>query len=335
MFDVTCLGIMVVDVVARPLRELPDKGKLVLVDRMELHTGGCAVNTGIALASLGCKVAVTGKVGQDGFGDFLIETLGGYGVDTRGVVRDPLANTSATMVMVDPDGERSFVHYLGANAGLTEQEIALDLIGRSRILHIAGSFLMPKFDGQPTANVLKWAREAGLTTSLDTAWDSLGGWLATIEPCLPYIDIFMPSFEEAKMIAGRDEPGDVADFFLGYGIEMVALKMGEKGCFVRTAGEEISLPAHSVEMIDATGAGDCFAAGFLAGVALGWGLGRTTRLANAAGAACITAMGATTGIKSMEETLALVASYDYIFGSGLSGSGGTHDRQGRITEGQG
>ncbi|MFQ5857535.1 MAG: carbohydrate kinase family protein [Anaerolineae bacterium] len=101
----------------------------------------------------------------------------------------------------------------------------------------------------------------------------------------------MPSFEEAKMIAGRDEPGDVADFFLGYGIEVVALKMGERGCFVRTAGEEISLPAHSVEVVDATGAGDSFAAGFLAGVALGWGLGRTTRLANAAGATCITSYG--------------------------------------------
>lgn len=80
---------------------------------MELHTGRSTVNPGIALARLSCKVAMTGKVGQDSFGDFLIETPSGYGVDIRGVVRDPLANTSATMVMVDPDGERSFVHYLG------------------------------------------------------------------------------------------------------------------------------------------------------------------------------------------------------------------------------
>ncbi len=93
-----------------------DKSRLVLVDRMELHTGSCTVNTGIALARLSCKVTATGKVGQDGIGDFSIETLSGYGVDTRGVVRDPLANTSATMVMVDPDGKPSFVHYLGANA---------------------------------------------------------------------------------------------------------------------------------------------------------------------------------------------------------------------------
>lgn len=310
MFDVTCLGIMVADVVARPVRELPEKGRLVLVNRMELHTGGCAVNTGIALAKLGFKVAVMGKVGQDGFGDFLIETLNGYGINTQGVVRDPFANTSATMVMVDPDGERSFVHYLGANAELTEEEIDFDLISGSRILHIAGSFLMPKFDGQPTANVLKRAKGIGLTTSLDTAWDSRGGWLATIEPCLPHIDIFMPSFEEAKMIASWDEPADVADFFLGYGIEVVALKMGERGCFVKTAEEEISLPPYPVEVVDATGAGDCFAAGFLAGVTLGWDLERTARLANAAGAACITAIGATTGIKSLEETLALVTSYD-------------------------
>ena len=304
-FDVACLGIMVADIVARPVTGLPARGQLATVERIELHTGGCAVNTGIALAKLGHSVAVLGKVGQDGFGDFVCKVLADFGIDTTGVRRDPMANTSATMVMVDPEGERTFLHYLGANALLCGDDVDLDVVRQARILHVAGSFLMPTFDGQQTADVLKAAHELGVKTSLDTAWDSTGRWFSTIEPALSHIDYFVPSFEEAAQIAGREDPDDVADFFLGYGMEIVALKMGSQGCFVKSPQEAIRLPAYSVQVVDATGAGDCFAAGFLAGLSLGWDLERTARLANKAGAACVTAIGATTGVRSLEETLAM------------------------------
>jgi len=306
MFDVACLGIMVADIVARPVTELPARGQLALVERMELHTGGCAVNTAIALAKLGRRVAVLGKVGQDGFGDFVCHVLADYGIDTSGVARDPVTNTSATMVMVDPEGERTFLHYLGANAILRADDVDFEVVRRANILHVAGSFLMPTFDGQQTAEVLKRAHELGVRTSLDTAWDSTGQWFSTIEPVLPHIDVFLPSFEEAVQIAGRDEPEEVADFFLGYGMEIVALKMGAQGCFVKSAEKALRLPAYRVQVVDATGAGDCFAAGFLAGLSMGWDLERTAKLANGAGAACVTAMGATTGVRSLEETLVIM-----------------------------
>lgn len=307
MFDVACLGIMVADIVARPVTGLPARGQLALVERMELHTGGCAVNTGIALAKLGRRVAVLGKVGRDGFGDFVCNVLAQYGIDTSGVVRDPITNTSATMVMVDPEGERTFLHYLGANATLCADDVKFDVVRQAQILHVAGSFLMPTFDGQQTAEVLKRAHELGVKTSLDTAWDSTGRWFATIEPVLPHIDYFLPSFEEAVQIAGREEPEKVADFFLDYGMGIVALKMGAQGCFVKSTEQTIRLPAYNVQVVDATGAGDCFAAGFLAGLSMGWNLERTAKLANAAGAACVRAMGATTGVRSLEETLAIMS----------------------------
>lgn len=112
---IVCLGIMVADVVGRPMRSIPDPGRLVLVDEMSLHTGGCAVNTGSALALLGLPVEVVGKAGADPFGDFLVSELEKRGVGTRGVSRDENAGTSASMVMVDSDGERRFVHYIGAS----------------------------------------------------------------------------------------------------------------------------------------------------------------------------------------------------------------------------
>jgi len=301
MPDVVCLGILVADVIARPVSRFPERGKLELVEQMELHTGGCAVNTAIALAKLGISAGVMGKVGSDGFGDFIISQLQKNGLDTRGIRRDPQNKTSATMVLVQEDGERSFIHYLGANAHLRLDDIDFELLKGARIFHVAGAFLLPALDGSPMAEALKRAREMGLTTSLDTAWDSTGRWLQTLAPCLSHLDIFIPSYEEAREISGRDAPQEIAQHFLEYGIRVVGLKMGEKGSFVASQEDSFHLPAYPVQAVDATGAGDAYAAGFLAGWLRGWDLQRIGRLANAAGACCVTAIGATTGIKSLQE----------------------------------
>lgn len=301
--QVACLGIMVADVVARPVIELPERGRLTLVDQMELHTGGCATNTGISLAKLGIGTGVIGAVGADGFGDYVVAQLDRYGIDTRGVRRKGDANTSATMVMVDPDGERRFLHYLGANAKLSEADVDMAVVAEAAILHIAGALVMPGIDGEPTARVLRRAKEMGLTTSYDTVWDARGNWMSLVEPCLPYVDAMLPSLAEARMITGKEAPEDVAEVFMSYGVGIVGLKMGEEGSYVRTATQELRVPPFEVQAVDATGAGDAYVAGFLAGLTLGWDLERTARLANAVGALCVTAIGATTGVRSLDETL--------------------------------
>lgn len=297
MADVVCLGILVADVVGKPVDKWPKRGELELVERMELHSGGCASSTGIALAKIGVDVAVIGKVGKDGFGDFMIHSLKLHGIDPAGVVRSNDFNTSCTMVMVHSDGERSFIHYLGANQDLTEADVDMDLIAGSRLLHVAGSFLMPGIDGQPTANVLKKARALGVTTCLDTAWDSTGKWMSVFEPCLPYIDYFLPSIAEAAMLTGKKDPADIAAALLDAGVGVVALKMGEEGSYIKNRDAELRIPPFDVESVDALGAGDCFVAGFLTGLVNGWDLERTGKFANATGAFCVTALGATTGIR--------------------------------------
>ncbi len=297
MADVVCLGILVADVVGKPVDKIPERGKLELVDRMELHTGGNAANTGISLAKIGIDTAVIGKVGDDGFGDFMVSRLAKNGIDTSRVVRDKENATSATMVLVHGDGERSFIHYIGANASLVKEDVDMDFVKSSKILYVAGAFLMPAFDGQPTADVLKEAQEAGVITALDTCWDSKGRWMSLLEPCLKYVDYFVPSYEEARMIAGYDEPADIAKALMDKGVKTVGIKMGDKGCYIRSADEEISIPIYEVNAIDALGAGDAFAAGFLAGIVNGWDLTRTGKFANAVGAFCVTELGATTGVR--------------------------------------
>ena len=307
MADVTCLGILVADVVGKPVDVVPERGKLTLVDTMELHTGGCASNTGTSLAKIGIDTAIIGKVGDDGFGDFMVNELGKWGADCSGIVRDKVAKTSATMVMVHGDGERSFIHYIGANATLTEDDVDFDVIAKSKILHVAGTFLMPAFDGEPTARVLKKAQEMAVITSLDTCWDSKGNWMKLLEPCLPYMDYAVPSIEEARMCTGKREPADVAKVFMDKGVKTVALKMGDQGCYIRSRDVELSIPIYKVNAIDALGAGDAFAAGFLAGIVNGWDLEYTGKFANATGAFCVTALGATTGIKDQATIEAFIA----------------------------
>ncbi|MBI2843496.1 MAG: sugar kinase [Armatimonadetes bacterium] len=303
MPEVVCLGILVADVVGKPVDRWPDRGKLELVERMELHIGGCAANTAVALAKVGVPTGLIGKVGSDGFGDFIVQAVGRHGVDCSGLVRDKNEATSATMVTVSSDGERSFIHYIGANAVLTEEDVDFGFVNSARILHVAGSLLMPGIDGEPTARILKRAREAGLTTTLDTAWDSKGRWMTVMRPCLEYVDYFLPSFEEAKMLTGKQAPEDVAKVLLDAGVKTVGLKMGEDGCYIRNAEVEIRIPRFDVDAVDATGAGDAFVAGFLTGLVHGWDMEKTGRFANAVGALCVTQLGAAAGIRSLDETL--------------------------------
>jgi sugar/nucleoside kinase (ribokinase family) len=306
---IVCLGIMVADVVGRPLREIPAPGRLVLVDEMGLHTGGCAINSATALARLGLPVDVVGKIGQDPFGDFLLEVLAERGIGATGVGRDPEVGTSVTMVLVEPDGERRFVHYIGANAHLTLEDLDLSKIENASILHVAGSLVMPGIDGQPTAQLLEKARAGGVITFLDTVWDDTSRWMQVLEPCLPHIDFFIPSLPEAQALSGKANPEEIARFLLDHGVGTVGLKMGAEGCLVmNSVTETIRLPAFKVDVVDATGAGDAFAAGFIAGIWHAWPLEETARLANAVGALCVTGSGATGGVRSWSETLKFMES---------------------------
>ncbi len=222
-----CLGNLVADLVGRPIDSLPAKGTQGLVERMELHTGGCAANTGVALTKLGARTAVAGKVGRDGLGEFVVNRLRDSGCDIGGISRDELVPTSSTMVLVHSDGERSFLHCFGANATLNLDDINLERLFKTSILHIAGALTLNALDSEPTAKILKEAKSRGIVTSLDVVWDAQGEWLPKIECCLPFVDYFLPNLSEAKMLAVGCEDADSAGrFFLEKGVGTVCIKMG-------------------------------------------------------------------------------------------------------------
>lgn len=312
MSDIVCVGILVTDVLGKPVDSLPEKGKLCLVEEMSLQIGGCAANVVIDLAKLSLKTSIIGKIGDDNFGKFLLDTLNSEKVDVTGLKLDKNVSTSASMVMISEDGERSILHSFGANAKFGFDDINLDVVRKSKILLIAGTFLMPDFDGEGTEKLLKYAKENDVICCMDTAWDSKGQWITKIESSLQYLDWFMPSYDEACEISGKTNPEEIAQFLHSKGVKNVIIKLGNEGCFVKPENEKgYQVPAfNKIKVIDTSGAGDSFCAGFIAGLYKGWDIPKCAKFANAVGAHCIMQIGTTAGIKSIEETLKFIRDYE-------------------------
>jgi len=308
MFDVACIGILVADAVTRTVQDLPDTGKLAVVEHIDLFTGGCAASSCINMSRLGLKTAISGKIGTDGFGRFMRQALELEGIYTGSLSEDSQVGTSASVVLVDKNGERSFLHSFGANAVFTDSDVSEELLENSRIVFVAGTMLMPAFDGEPCARVLKRAKALGKITALDTAWDSTGKWMKVLEPCLPFLDYFLPSYDEAVELSGEKDPEAIADFFLLKGVGVAVIKLGKDGCLMKTKDEMHRVGCIDIDQVlDTTGAGDAFVSGFLTGLSLGLSLYECGRMANAVGALCVSAVGASTGIHSMEQVKSLLS----------------------------
>lgn len=261
------------------------------MEEVSLHLGGCAANTATWLVRLGLRTSVMGKVGHDAFGDFVLGALDSRGVDRRSVLRDPRSPTSTSVVLVDPAGERTFLHLPGADGTLTATEIGPEVLSGARAVHVGGALVMPALDGEPLAGLLKEARLGGLQTSVDTVWDPTGGW-ARIQPCLPYVDIFFASMAEAAAITGMDDPERAASWLRRKGAGEVALKLGADGSYLQCGDFSGYVPAVPVDVVDGTGAGDAFVAAYLFARQQGRAPVEAGRLANAAGAWATTTVGA-------------------------------------------
>ncbi|MEP0841464.1 MAG: sugar kinase [Phycisphaerae bacterium] len=306
MSDIVNVGICTVDAIGQTIDSYPPPGGLRMFDKLTLTTGGNAVNCSIALGKMGVPCDVVVKVGQDALGEFVLSECARHGVGTAGVIRSGAVHTPYTFVCVMPDGQRSFFHTVGTNGTLCFDDIDLGLIRRARFCFVTGTMVMPTFDGQQTARLLSEARKAGVVTLLDTVYlDSATPqqWHAAIDPALPVLDYFIPSFPEARAITGLSEPAEIARALQEAGCRNVVIKLDERGVFCRQAsGQETWVPAYRVErVVDTTGAGDCWSAGFLVGLREGLPVPEAALLGNATAAHCIQAPGASTGIVPLEQ----------------------------------
>ena len=315
MIQVYCSGNLVADVQAKTLTQFPGVDEVVIIDEIELVLGGNASNAAVCLARMGVQTAVIGRIGDDFFGQFVRTALADAGVDTTLMIAAKGAKTAATVAAIDPEGRRRCAHVPGATGQFTAQDFAWTALEHNRttvptsspvFLHFGSFFLLPGFNGLTTAQVLAQARHSGMKTSLDVCWDPHGRWAQEIEPCLEFCDITFPNLTEAQHITNLRDPIEMAQWFLDRGVGTAVIKLGDAGCLVKTATECVRVPAYPVKVVDATGAGDAFAAGFLAARIWGWNLERTARFACALAAISVTGFGVATALQSKEQVLALM-----------------------------
>lgn len=307
MSDIVCVGICTVDAIGRTLNEYPPPGGLRLFDDLAITTGGNAVNCAIALAKMGIVCDMIIKVGDDMLGQFVLNEAQRYGISTKGIIRDKTGTTTPfTFVCVHGDGQRSFLHTMGTNATLRYDEIDMNIVKGGKFCFVTGAMVMKTFDGPQTATMLRDTQAAGVKTLLDTVYvDSAGNWPQIIDPCLPHLDYFIPSEPEAAAITGLTDPAAMAVELQRRGCGHVVIKLGAAGAFWRDAagncGHRCAFAVPKV--VDTTGAGDSWSAGFLAGLARGESLPEAVDLGCATAAFSVQAVGASTGIKPLAEIL--------------------------------
>jgi sugar/nucleoside kinase (ribokinase family) len=293
-----------------------------LLDSAQLVLGSSAGICASGLARLGVDVALVARVGHDLFGDQTVRLLQDNGVDTNAVLRTD-APTGLSVILSAAD-DRAILTLTGAMTTLT----TLDVLGALRELpattpepptttpepdeghlHVASFFLLPGLaDGLP--ELLAHARAAGLTTSLDTNWDPAGRW-AGVEACLPHLDVFLPNAAEAVAIA-RSLGVDVADAEAAARVlaargPIVAVKDGAAGGFAVAGDRLVRAPGLAVEVVDTTGAGDSFDAGFLSAWLAGEDLATAVRWGTAAGSLSTRGPGGTAGQPTLAELTAALA----------------------------
>ena len=291
--------------IGRPvdLGRLPKRGGLQIIDSVTLTTGGIVSNVGIDLAKLGFRVAAITRVGKDSLGQVVVQQYRAYGIDTTGVIIDAKKQTSATMVCVSGDGERSFLHTRGCMTSFRVADVLdqLSIVQRAKILAFGYLGLLQATE----KDFPKLFRSVKEKTSAKILLDTGGnprvspGLLKTF---LPYVDYFLPSFEEAAQLTGYSTPESITRFLVNAGASgVVGVKLGSKGAYIKAGnhGEYIH-PQKVRKVVDATGAGDAFVAGFLGATLRGYNPFESARIAGSVAADCITAVGASTAIRSFE-----------------------------------
>jgi sugar/nucleoside kinase (ribokinase family) len=263
---VVTMGMHVLDVLVRPVEEIPEGQGTALVEDIRMTAAGTAGGTALTLAKLGASVRSAGAVGDDPQGALLAQLLTKAGVDPRGLVRRSDVGTSTSVLPVRPNGDRPSLHLLGANVTYSVADVDWADLEWADHLHLGAPELI---GAEVAAEVLRGAKERGCTTSVDLVAPGVLGSMEAIGAALPYVDLLLPNDDQVTGFSGRPTVAEGARAFLDAGVGVVAATCGADGALVVTRDEQTPVPAFEVAVVDTTGCGDAFSAGFVVGTALG------------------------------------------------------------------
>jgi sugar/nucleoside kinase (ribokinase family) len=286
------MGVHVLDVLVRPVDAIPEGQGGQLVDQIRITAAGSAGGTAITLAKLGAGVSSAGAIGTDAVGDMLIRLLQRDGVDTSHLVRREDVQTSASVLPIRPNGDRPAFHVIGANQAYGADDAPFEEIAAATHLHLGGPEFM---GGEAAASILEHARAQGTVTSADVLAPGDPGLLEWIAPALAHLDYLLPNDEQVLGFTGAEDLVAGCRALVERGVGCIAATRGADGVVLVDADRAQAVPAFAVEVVDTTGCGDSFSAGFLRGLALGRGRRDAARLGCAAAALVAQGLGSDHG----------------------------------------
>jgi sugar/nucleoside kinase (ribokinase family) len=299
------IGTHVLDVLAQPVESIPDGQGAQLVEQIKMSAAGAAGGTALVLAKLGAQVHTAGAVGTDAAGDMLVMLLDRAGVDTSHLVRVDGLATSASVLPIRPDGSRPAFHVIGANAAYGPDLAPWAAIADATHVHLGGPEFM---GGEAAARILSYARENGAVTSVDILAPGDPGLLEWIAPALPHVDYLLPNDEQVLGFTGATDLVAGCRALLDRGARCVAATAGAEGALVVDADGVTRVPAQEIAVVDTTGCGDAFSAGFLKGLSLGRTPVEAAALGCAAAALVAQGLGTDHGdVKAFQDLVALPA----------------------------
>ena len=293
---IACIGEMMVDIIVRTVDNVPFDNGTDRVEDISVKSGGDATNTAIVLSKLGNQVKYIGLVGRDIFADVAIQAVRQQGVDMSDIVFSPDLQQPKSLILVNSSKDRHFLEYTGTSDHFCIDHINMSVLDWADIVQIGGTYHLPAFDGEGAAEFLRMAREKNVLTSMDVT-SCHDGHLHVIDPCLPFLDYFLPSEIHAKEISGYSNPEDMAAYFLDRGVKNVVIKLGSKGSFCSNGSTSFYCGCYDVPVVETTGAGDAYVAGFLTGAGNGRPLEECAILGSACSAFVIQSFGSTEGMK--------------------------------------
>ena len=300
-YDVICIGMALVDSIIRGFIPQPVSASGYLAASGTLNVGGEAVNEAMAAAKLGLRTGILCALGEDAAGEMVAGALRKCGVETELIARAP--QTPVTTMFVRGDGSRKSVTNDAHRYNFHPEKHA-ETFTSARGVILGSLFRAPFDDPEIIYEVLSAAKKAGQITVADTKLPNFKKLsLDDLRDSLPLIDFITPNEDEAAFFSGRKEPEEMADAFLERGVKKVIVKLGGKGCLLKTGEQTVRIPGYRIEAVDATGAGDNFVAGFVSEILRGSTDGEALRFANACGAICTTSVGAATALKNRDQVL--------------------------------
>lgn len=304
-FDLICVGMALVDSIIRGFDPKPVSVSGYRAASGTLNVGGEAVNEAVAAAKLGMKTGIVCALGQDEAGGMVRNFLLRHGVDVSRITKGPVTPVT-TMFVREDGGRKSITNEAHRHNFHPERDPAAFTDARALIL---GSLFRAPFDDPGIIHaVLSAAKAAGQTVLADTKLPNFRFLrLGDLRDSLPLMDYITPNEDEARYFTGQEEPEAMADALLRFGVKHVIVKLGAKGCLMKTAEKTVRLPAYAIRAADATGAGDHFAAGFISELLRGQPAEEALLFANACGAVCATAVGAGTALRDRDQVLRFMA----------------------------